>query len=199
MHFDGAIGIDEAGRGPLAGPVCASAVFLNHEKIRPLYDGKLNDSKKLSEKSRDKLYDMLTTDHYCAWAVIDAPIIDDINIRQATKLAMARAIDYLYAQYGNILPKRIIIDGDFTPDIKRADIDMSAHIKGDGKFMEIAAASVIAKVTRDRIMIAKHDEYPHYGFAQHKGYGTKQHLHAIKEYGAIANLHRFSFAPLKNL
>ena len=180
------VGVDEAGRGPLAGNVVAGAVVLK-EGLK--LEG-LTDSKKLSEKKREALYDMITQN--CQWAVGIASIeeIDQINILQATMLAMKRAVENLNIQYDKVL-----VDGNRCPDIKNC----TAIIKGDLTERVISAASIIAKVTRDREMIELDKKYPNYGFAKHKGYGTKLHLEALKNYGVIKGLHRESFAPVQRL
>jgi len=167
------IGVDEAGRGPLVGCVVAGAVILPSDFDLP----ELTDSKKLSEKKRDTLYALIT--QQCQWAVGESSPkeIDEINILQATMLAMRRAVENLNIQYDQVL-----VDGNRCPELENC----TAIIKG-----------VIAKVTRDRQMIALDKQYPEYGFAQHKGYGTKAHLEALKTHGAIEQQHRFSFAPVK--
>lgn len=178
-------GVDEVGRGPLAGPVMACAVILHPD--RPILG--LADSKVLSEKKRECLFEIIQ-ENCLAWAVGEASVteIDQINILQATLLAMQRAINAL-----NIQPDHIQIDGNICPKI---DYSMEAIIGGDGIIPVISAASILAKVIRDRKMVAYDKIYPEYGFAKHKGYGTKQHLLAIKQFG-ITPIHRRSFAPLK--
>jgi ribonuclease HII len=180
------VGVDEAGRGPLIGSVVAGAVILPAKFSLP----ELTDSKKLSEKKRETLYALIT--QQCQWAVGESSPqeIDEINILQATMLAMRRAVDNLDIKYDQVL-----VDGNRCPDLERC----KAIIKGDLTEPVISAASIIAKVTRDRQMIALDRKYPQYGFAQHKGYGTKAHLAALKQYGAIKDQHRFSFAPIKHL
>lgn len=178
-------GIDEAGRGPLAGPVVAAAVVFERGTV---IDG-LDDSKKLSEKKREALYNEIIE------KALDYSItlstekeIDDINILQATFKAMRNAVSSL-----KIKPDMALVDGDKLPGL---DIDSKAVIKGDSKSTAIAAASILAKVTRDRIMLELDKVYPQYGFAKHKGYPTKAHYEMIKEHG-ISEVHRRSF--LKNL
>ena len=179
-------GVDEAGRGPLAGPVCAAAVILPQNCI---IDG-LNDSKKLSEKKREQLYDIIisTAVSYCiSYASVEE--IEQYNILGATFLAMNRAIDGL-----SVKPDFALIDGNRVPkDIK---IDCETVVKGDSKSYSIAAASILAKVSRDRLMLKYDEMYPEYGFKKHKGYGTKDHYTAIKQNG-ICEIHRVSF--LKNV
>ncbi len=178
-------GIDEAGRGPLAGPVCAAAVILPPDFQ---LDG-LNDSKKLSEKRREELYGPITLQAVSfgiGWA--SEAEIDEINILQATFLAMRRAVDNL-----NPPADYALVDGNRMPLLS---IPGKAIVKGDGMCASIAAASILAKVTRDRLLRELDVKYPQYGFAQHKGYGTKSHYAAIKQYG-ILSVHRRSF--LKNI
>ena len=179
-------GVDEAGRGPLAGPVCAAAVILP-DGIE--IEG-LNDSKKISEKKREQLFDVIiekAISYSIAFGTIEE--IEQVNILNATFLAMNRAIEGLSQK-----PDFALIDGNRVPkDIK---IPCKTVIKGDSKSYSVAAASILAKVTRDRLLLEADKEYPQYGFAKHKGYGTKAHYEAIKQYG-ICELHRPSF--LKNV
>lgn len=174
-------GVDEAGRGPLAGPVCAAAVILPQGLI---IDG-LNDSKKLSEKKREMLYDKVT-ENALAWSVAFASEaeIDEINILQATFLAMKRAVEGL-----GIKADYALIDGNRMPPL---GVDGETVIKGDSLSMSIAAASIIAKVTRDRLMLEIDKEYPQYLFSQHKGYGTALHYEMLEKHG-ISPVHRRSF------
>ena len=180
-------GVDEAGRGPLAGPVCAAAVILP-EGVS--IEG-INDSKKLSEKKREKLFDAII-DTALAYSIqfVEPNVIDDINIRQATSLAMHNAVDGLQqkADY-------VIIDGN---DRIAYDIPYEYVIKGDAKSQSIAAASILAKVSRDRLMVELDEKYPQYGFAKHKGYGTKDHMESIQKYG-VSEVHRKSFMTDKVL
>lgn len=178
-------GIDEAGRGPLAGPVFAAAVVL---PIGCEIPG-LNDSKKLSEKKREELFDIIT-EKAIAYSVASSSEkeIDDINILQATFLAMRRAFDGL-----SVKPDMALIDGNKAPGL---DASEQTLVKGDAKSMSIAAASVLAKVSRDRYMLEMAKLYPDYEFERHKGYGTKLHYEKIAEYG-ISDIHRRTF--LKNL
>jgi ribonuclease HII len=175
-------GIDEAGRGPLAGPVVAAAVLLP-EKIR--MKG-LNDSKQLTELQRETIFEKLMAREDLSWAVaiLEPDEIDRINILRATHEAMRRAL----AALGTV-PEHVLIDG--LP-VHPFPVPQTALVGGDGLSYSIAAASVIAKVTRDRLMIERHALYPAYGFAQHKGYGTPQHLAALKEHGPCP-LHRRTF------
>ena len=174
-------GVDEAGRGPLAGPVCAAAVILPEGVI---IDG-VNDSKKLSEKKRESLFDVIreqALSYSIAYATVDE--IEEINILNATMLAMRRAIDGL-----DIKADYAMIDGNKIPPL---DIDAECIVKGDAKSMSIACASILAKVSRDRLLYKYAEEYPMYGFDTHKGYGTKVHREAILKYGPCP-YHRKSF------
>ena len=175
-------GIDEAGRGPLAGPVVVAAVIMPKDSM---IEG-VNDSKKISEKKREKLYEEITSTAI-AWGVgiIDQREIDDINILKATKKGLTTALQEL-----EIKPDLVLVDA--LKDIDTLGIPYMSIIKGDAKCYSIAAASIIAKVTRDRIMKQWDELYPQYGFEKHKGYGTSAHISAIKEYG-ICPLHRKSF------
>ena len=188
------IGVDEAGRGPLVGSVVAAAVIFPSDFYLP----GLTDSKKLSEKKRDSLYEQII--YQCDWSVsqVSSIEIDQINILQATMLAMKRAIIDLQEEYSKHKGKtifNIMVDGIHCPDI----INCIAIVKGDLVEPAISAASIIAKVTRDRQMRELDSQYPEYGFAQHKGYGTKRHINALVKYGAIEGVHRQSFAPIKDL
>jgi len=181
-------GIDEAGRGPLAGPVTAAAVILPIDIVIP----KLDDSKKLTSKTREKLFDELTNHpeiHYSI-AHIEAFEIDQINILEATRLAMRNTANQLKPT-----PSHCLIDGLPVPDFP---ISSTAIVKGDQKSISIAAASIIAKVTRDRIMVELAQKWPAYGFDKHKGYGTKQHLEAIKTHGPCP-AHRKTFKPISQV
>ena len=183
--FDSGIGVicgvDEAGRGPLAGPVCAAACILP----RGLEIEGLNDSKKLTEKRRDALYDVIkekAVSYGIAFATVEE--IEELNILGATYLAMNRAIEQLL-----VTPDLSLIDGNRNAGIQ---VNSQPVVKGDSKCADIAAASILAKVTRDRYMLELDKEYPMYGFAKHKGYGTKDHYAAIREHG-ISPAHRPSF------
>lgn len=174
-------GVDEAGRGPLCGPVVAAAVILPKDEC---IEG-VNDSKKLSEKKREKLYnDIISKSLAYGIGISDVDVIEEVNILNATKIAMKKAIENL-----NIKPDYVLIDGNQMIDI---DIKGETVISGDAKSESIAAASILAKVTRDRMLIEYDKKYPEYGFAKHKGYGTKAHIEAIKEYG-LTPIHRPSF------
>lgn len=179
-------GVDEAGRGPLAGPVCAAAVILPADcEIEGL-----NDSKKISEKKRELLFDIIkekAISYSIAFASVDE--IEEYNILGATYIAMNRAIEDL-----NINADFALIDGNRVP--KGIKIPCETVVKGDAKSCSIAAASILAKVTRDRLMLEYDQKYPEYLFAQHKGYGTKAHYEAIRQHG-VCEIHRLSF--LKNV
>ena len=188
------IGVDEAGRGSLVGNVVAAAVIL---PTKFQLSG-LTDSKKLSAKKRDLFYQQIT--ELCYWSVGEASSIeiDKMNILQATMLAMKRAIINLQEEYSEYRYKTIfnvMVDGNRCPDVPNC----IAIIKGDLNEPSISAASVIAKVTRDRQMRELDSQYPQYGFAQHKGYGTRKHLIALSEYGSIRGIHRHSFSPIKGV
>ena len=186
------IGVDEAGRGPLVGSVVAAAVaFPPGFRI----DG-LTDSKKLSEKKREALYNQITSECYWSFAQSNSNEIDQINILEATMLAMKKAVEQLMLLLeDNSQTISVLVDGNRCPDIENC----RAIIKGDLTEPVISAASIIAKVTRDRQMIALDQEYPEYGFSRHKGYGTKAHLEALANFGPIQGQHRFTFAPVKKL
>lgn len=179
------VGVDEAGRGPLAGPVVASAVKLKK------YDKKLeliNDSKKLTEKKREELFDLVLSYFEVGIGIATVQEIDDLNILNATFLSMRRAIDDLKGNGVEI--KKVIVDGNHK--IREYDGEQEFVIKGDSKSLSIAAASIIAKVTRDRIMVELGKKYPEYQFEKHKGYGTKNHREVIIEKGAT-EIHRKTF------
>jgi len=181
-------GIDEAGRGPLAGPVAAAAVILP-----PHYrNERLDDSKKLTERCREELYVELVTDESVSWALSYAEVeeIQELNILRATHLAMARAVE--------ALPRRpcfCLIDG---LDVPGFPVDSRGVVKGDGLSLSIAAASIIAKVSRDRCMQVLAEEFPEYGFERHKGYATKAHLEALQRHGPCP-IHRKTFQPVAQL
>lgn len=179
-------GVDEVGRGPLVGPVVAAAVILpKGYKLEGL-----TDSKKLSEKKRNTFYDILMKDALAIGVGIKSnKIIDEVNIYEATKLAMKDAINNL-----SVKPEHVLIDA--MP--LELDIPTTSIIKGDALSESIAAASVIAKVTRDRMMYELDKEYPEYGFAKHKGYPTKEHIKNVKQYGLLDN-YRFTFKPISVL
>ena len=180
-------GVDEAGRGPLAGPVSAAAVIL--DPANPI-EG-LADSKKLSEKQRDRLAPIIR-ERALAWAVAYAEVdeIDELNILQATLLAMKRAVQALRIQ-----PQQVLVDGLYCP---QTGIPSQAIVKGDSKVAAISAASILAKTARDELMLKLHEQYPQYGFDGHKGYPTASHLAALREHG-VSDVHRRSFRPVREL
>ncbi len=174
-------GVDEVGRGPLAGPVCVAAVMMPLDDI---IEG-IDDSKKLSEKKRELLFEQIKEKAVCySIQMVDEQTIDKINILEATKLAMKNAINSL-----TITPDVVLVDA-----ISKLDVDAQIRgiVKGDALSYSIGCASILAKVTRDRLMCDLAKEYPEYGFEKHKGYGTKQHIEALKEYGPCI-YHRLSF------
>lgn len=175
-------GVDEAGRGPLAGPVCAAAVILPEGAV---IEG-LDDSKKLTEKKRERLYDIIketAVAYSVAYGTLEE--IETVNILEATYLAMNRAIEGL-----TVKPDFALIDGNRVP--RGIKIPCETVVKGDSRSMSVAAASVLAKVTRDRLMLEYDKKYPEYNFKKHKGYGTKEHTELIKQYGPC-EIHRLSF------
>ena len=177
-------GVDEAGRGPLAGPVVAAAVVFP-PSLSDTFG--INDSKKLSPKNRERLKPLIEDIALAIGVgIVDHVDIDRINILQATYKAMQIAVQQL-----SFTPDFVLIDGRGIPDL---EMPCESIIKGDSKSVSIAAASIIAKVTRDHIMIDMHEKFPQYGFAQHKGYGTKKHIQAIREHG-LSPIHRRSFRP----
>jgi ribonuclease HII len=180
-------GVDEAGRGPLAGPVVAAAVIL--DPLRPI-DG-LADSKILSERKRDSLSEIIKADAL-GWSVGAASVeeIDEFNILQATMLAMQRAVNGL-----SIRPDKVLIDGNRLPSLL---IPAQAIVKGDSKVKVISAASIVAKVERDKIMVDYYKKYPDFSFHLHKGYGTQQHLNEIEQFGFLP-IHRKTFNPVRTM
>ncbi len=177
-------GVDEAGRGPLAGPVVAAAVIL--DDLKPIKG--LADSKKLTAKRREKLYDEIRAKALCC-SIAQATVeeIDRLNILQATMLAMQRAVQGL-----RLKPAKVLVDGNRLPAL---DVLAEAIVSGDALVPAISAASILAKVSRDRMLLELHALHPEFGFDRHKGYGTAQHLRALQTHGALA-VHRRSFAPV---
>jgi len=174
-------GIDEAGRGPLAGPVVAASVIF----YKGYYNDEIQDSKKLSAKKRSELYNVIIKDaRSYSIGIVDNSVIDEINILQATYKAMQISVDKL-----SIKPDFLLVDGNRFYD---TEIPNELIVKGDSKSLSIAAASILAKVTRDRIMLEMTDKYPEYNLEKHKGYGTREHVELIKKYGRSA-IHRRSF------
>jgi len=181
-------GVDEAGRGPLAGPVTAAACIIPHDSE---IDG-INDSKQLTPQQRNRLFEVLTNNSQVVYGVgiVDVEVIDDINILQATIRAMTQALDVLATK-----PDLVLVDG---MELSYPLLRCKKIIKGDARSLAIAAASIIAKETRDRIMIEYHQRWPEYGFDKHKGYGTVKHREAIHRWGPCP-IHRRSFEPVKSL
>ncbi len=196
------VGVDEAGRGPLAGPVVASAVcyrdpsYTIPESLTRDF-ALIRDSKKLSEKQREKIFDLIQEHFYVGVGIVHADTIDRINILKATFLAMKSAISDLERVMHQVSPARhqlyLLIDG--NQEIPNLSLKQEAVVGGDGTVRSIAAASIIAKVTRDRMILEYDREYPQYGLAQHKGYGTKVHMDALRKYGP-SSIHRMSFKPV---
>ena len=189
MGYNVIAGTDEAGRGPLVGPVVAACVVLPND----YNNGEINDSKKLTEKKREKLYDIIMKDALSVGvSIISAKEIDEINILEASRKGMIESF-----KEAN---KKIKIDVLLTDamEIKTLDIPVEKIIKGDAKSISIAAASIIAKVTRDRLLFELDKKYPEYGFKDHKGYPTKKHLEAIKKYG-IFDEYRKTYGPVKKI
>jgi len=180
-------GVDEAGRGPLAGPVFAAAVIL--DPMRPIAG--LADSKTLSESKRDSLY-IAIKEAAISWSIAEASVeeIDGLNILQATLLAMQRAVNGL-----NVRPDEVLVDGNCLPKLS---MSAQAIVKGDSKVQAISAASILAKVERDKLMRDYYEQYPDFSFHLHKGYGTKQHLDEIERFGFLA-VHRKTFNPVKTI
>jgi ribonuclease HII len=180
-------GVDEAGRGPLAGPVVAAAVIL--DELAPIKG--LNDSKALGPRTRERLFDEIRAKALCC-CIAQASVeeIDALNILQATLLAMRRAVEGL-----RLKPQRVLVDGNRLPQLK---VPAEAIVKGDAKVKAISAASILAKVHRDRLCIVLHEQHPQYGFDGHKGYPTPQHLAALRRHGACPQ-HRRSFAPVRQV
>ena len=182
------VGVDEAGRGPLCGPVVAACCILPKE----YKNEHINDSKKLSEKKREIAYkEIIENALDYGIGIVDAKRIDEINIYEATKEAMHMAISKLKISYDLILTDAM--------KLQNEKVEVIPLIKGDAKCECIAAASIIAKVTRDHILEEYDKKYPQYGFKSHKGYGTKKHIEAIKQYGIIKDFHRESYEPIKSL
>ena len=179
------VGVDEAGRGPLAGPVVAAACMFSRAYINK----EINDSKQLSKKKREELFEIIKKDAIAyGVGIVSAEEIDKLNIYEATKKAMKEAIANLKHEFDLILT-------DAMP-LKGFDVEVIPVIKGDAKALPIAAASIIAKVTRDHMMEELGKKNPEYGFEVHKGYGTKKHMDALKKYGAIKGVHRYSYKPV---
>jgi len=186
--------LDEAGRGPLAGPVVAAAVLILNTKYQIL-NTKIRDSKKLSQKQREKIYKIIIKDSDIKWGIgrVSEKVIDKINIKNAAELAMEKALKKLRCK-----PDFLIIDGNHIKNRKLKSINHKLIVKGDEKVFSCSAASIIAKVSRDRIMLRYHKKFPRYGFDRHKGYPTKYHLAKLKKYGPC-KIHRRSFRPVAEI
>ena len=186
--FKRLVGCDEAGRGPLAGPVVACCVMLPHSFSHPL----INDSKQLTERQRELLYPLIMQEALAySITVIDAPTIDQINILEASRLAMKQSCEKLTIPYDVVITDAMAFE--------LPNVPVFPHIKGDSLSLTIAAASILAKVTRDRLMIALDQTYPGYGFAQHKGYPTASHRRVLETLPPIKGVHRFTFGPVKDV
>lgn len=190
LHFEIAglvAGVDEAGRGPLAGPVVAAAVIL--DDLRPIPG--LNDSKQLTARTRERLFDEIRAHALCC-SIAEASVeeIDSLNILQATLLAMRRAVEGL-----RLRPAKVLVDGNRLPTLK---VPSEAIVRGDATVQSISAASILAKVHRDRLCVQLHEQHPAYGFHDHKGYATAVHLAALRKHGACPQ-HRRSFAPVRDV
>jgi ribonuclease HII len=179
------VGIDEAGRGPLAGPVFAAAVLFPIDFVSE----EIDDSKKLSPKKREELFPLII-DHALAYGIasVSAEQIDRLNIYEATKVCMKKALAQIEVPYQLVITDAMPLSGLRIPVVP--------IIRGDGQCLNVAAASILAKVSRDHFMVALGDKYPQYGFAHHKGYGTKEHLEALRKYGPIEGIHRKTFRPV---
>lgn len=192
--YKAVVGLDEAGRGPLAGPVVAAAVMVSSGVNYKM--AKINDSKKLSEKQREFFYEQLTSHSEIIWGIgiISEKVIDKINIFEATKLAMKKALRQAESKHKRKV-EFLILDGNFKIKSK---LPQKPIIKADGKVFSCVAAGIIAKVTRDHIMLKYHKKYPGYGFDRHKGYGTKLHIQQLEILGP-SKIHRKSFYPVSAL
>jgi len=180
------VGLDEAGRGPLLGPVFAAAVILPKD----FYDPLINDSKKLSEKQREKAFKIIIENALAYHiAFVSAEEIDKINILEASRKAFQICLDNINHSYDYVITDYMHIDSYGKP--------LDELVKGDARAISIAAASILAKVSRDHLMYELDEKYPLYGIAKHKGYGTKLHMEALEKYGPIKGVHRFSYAPVK--
>ena len=185
-------GLDEAGRGPLAGPVMAACVFIPAENRRKKFWHKVTDSKKLTAAQREALYPYII--EYSAYGIAAADVgeIDRINILQASMLAMKRAMQVMTTNF-SIIPEAALVDGNYPPKL---DCPVQTVIRGDSASLSIAAASILAKIARDRVMRELCQQFPHYGWSKNAGYGTAHHLEALRQYGPTIH-HRTSFAPVQ--
>ena len=191
--YENIAGIDEAGRGPLAGPVVAAAIIFSKNKLlNKLLEIGIRDSKLLSPKKREYLYELILEKCH-AWSIgiVSEKIIDEINILEASRLAMRKAVEKL-----EVKPDFLLIDGNHT--IENYPVSQIAIPRADQYVFSVSAASILAKVTRDKMLIDFDEEYPEYGFAQHKGYGTKSHMEMLSKIGPC-KIHRRSFGPIKKL
>ncbi len=199
--FSRVAGLDEAGRGPLAGPVVAAAVVINSKiknqksKQRSILLGRVKDSKKLSPKKREELYNLITKNPYIKWGigVVSEKVIDKINIKNAAELAMEKAAKNLKRK-----PDYLIIDGNHIQNNRLKTKEHKLIMGADNKVFSCAAASIVAKVSRDRIMLKLHKKYPNFRFDLHKGYPTLLHKRMLVKYGPC-DIHRQTFAPVKNM
>jgi len=192
-QFDGIVcGLDEAGRGPLAGPVVAACVYIPSEVRGESFWAQVNDSKKLPRKKRDELYDLIIAHTHYGIAESSVEEIDDINILQASLLAMSRSLDTMSSIF-KIAPALALVDGNRKPKLS---CQIQTVVKGDSVSLSIAAASILAKVTRDRIMNDLCRKFPMYGWSRNAGYGTAEHLRAINDHG-VTDHHRRSFSPVR--
>lgn len=189
MHIGPVFGLDEVGRGPLAGPVVAACVYIPDDARALPFIGDLKDSKKIAKPKLEALYELIT--QHCEWQVaeISPQEVDDINVLQASLKAMQLSLEAM-----DSVPVQALVDGNKLPQLS---CPAECVVKGDNKSYSIAAASIVAKVTRDRIMKILHEEFPHYGWDSNAGYGAKMHIDGINKYG-ITDHHRKSYAPIKN-
>lgn len=185
-------GLDEAGRGPLAGPVAAACVYIPPEHQNNALWSRVTDSKKLTATQRENIYPFIIAHSAYGIATADVAEIDRINILQASMLAMKRAMEQMQATF-NIVPETALVDGNYAPNLF---CPVQTVVRGDATSLSIAAASILAKVTRDRLMRALCAQFPQYGWSRNSGYGTPQHLAALREYGPTIH-HRKSFAPVR--
>lgn len=194
MEYSGPVcGIDEAGRGPLAGPVIAACVHIPAAALSQPFWTQVTDSKKLTEARREALYEHIVAHTVYGIADASAAEIDSLNIHHATLLAMKRAHAQMRRDFSDLGPVAALVDGKFGPAL---DCAVKTVVKGDSTSLSIAAASILAKVTRDRIMMALHAEYPHYGWDSNAGYGTPVHMAGLKTHGVTPH-HRRSYAPVR--
>ena len=194
QNYSGPVcGLDEAGRGPLAGPVTAACVYIPPELRDESFWRNVTDSKKLSAKKRDALFDLIISNSHYGIAEASVVEIDQINILQASLLAMARSLETMVSKFG-VDPQAALVDGNQKPHLP---CTIQTVVKGDSTSISIAAASILAKVTRDRVMEDLCSHFPMYGWNRNAGYGTAEHLAALRKFG-VTNHHRRTFAPIKN-